>query len=119
MGLGSIEDKFYNYKKAKCNSLFKFISEDYLLKNKFNGCNSKYLFTTDTLDNIQCPKERIMINWERTENLYIKSDSNKNNYNDDIGIINQENKHIFFGCINQSCCLQIYFDMYYFFQNYL
>ena len=111
VGLGSIEDKFYNYKKAKCNSLFKFISEDYLLKNKFNGCNSKYLFTTDTLDNMQCPKERIMINWERTENLYIKSDSNKNNYNDDIGIINQENKHIFFGCINQSCCLQIYFDI--------
>ena len=111
VGLGSIEDKFYNYKKAKCNSLFKFISEDYLLKNKFNGCNSKYLFTTDTLDNMQCPKERIMINWERTENLYIKSDSNKNNYNDDIGIINQKNKHIFFGCINQSCCLQIYFDI--------
>ena len=36
-------------------------------KNKFNGCNSKYLFTTEELNNIECPKERIMINWERTE----------------------------------------------------
>ena len=110
VGLGSIEDKFYSYKKAKCNSLFKFISEDYLLKNKFNGCNSKYLFTTDTLENMQCPKERIMINWERTENLYMHSNENNNN-DDDTGIINTEKKHIFFGCINQSCCLQIYFDI--------
>ena len=110
VGLGSIEDKFYSYKKAKCNSLFKFISEDYLLKNKFNGCNSKYLFTSDTLENMQCPKERIMINWERTENLYMSS-KEKNNNNDDTGIINTGKKHIFFGCINQSCCLQIYFDI--------
>ena len=111
VGLGSIEDKFYNYKKAKCNSLFKFISEDYLLKNKFNGCNSKYLFTTETLENMQCPKERIMINWERTENLYIQPDIINNDNDDDMGIINTEKKHIFFGCINQSCCLQIYFDI--------
>ena len=109
VGLGSIEDKFYNYKKAKCNSLFKFISEDYLLKNKFNGCNSKYLFTTEDLDNIECPKERIMINWERTENLHTNFDNNDNNNN--IISINQEKSELFFGCINQACCLQIYFDI--------
>ena len=112
VGLGSIEEQFYSYKKAKCNSLFKFISEDYLIKNKFNGCTSKYLFTTDTLDNMQCPKERIMINWERTETLY--DDFGKiNNYDNNNEIINYngENKNLFYGCINQSCCLQTYFDI--------
>ena len=110
VGLGSIEDKFYNYKKAKCNSLFKFISEDYLLKNKFNGCNSKYLFTTEELNNIECPKERIMINWERTENLFNNLDNNGNDNNNIISI-NEENNSLYFGCINQACCLQIYFDI--------
>ena len=86
VSLGSIKDKFYNYKKASCNTLFKFISEDYLLKNKFNGCTSKYLFTTDTLENIKCPKERIMINWERTEKTQLNSNKNENN-NSDISII--------------------------------
>ena len=110
VGLGSIQDKFYNYKKANCNSLFKFISEDYLIKNKYNGCTSKYLFTTDTLENMQCPKERIMLNWERTESLYSNSAKGKNNMND-INIINNKKKDLFFGCINQSCCLQTYFGI--------
>ena len=113
VGLGSIQDKFYNYKKANCNSIFKFVSEDYLMRNKFNGCTSKYLFTTDTIDNMQCPKERIMINWERTENYQTEDKSNKKINNNDINnnIVNSEKKHLFFGCINQSCCLQIYFDI--------
>ena len=112
VSLRSIGDKFYSYKKATCNSLFKFISEDYLLKNKFNGCNSKYLFTTEILDNIECPKERIMINWERTESLYNDFDNNNDNENNKDNIPNpQGNNSLFFGCINQSCCLQIYFDI--------
>ena len=100
-GLYTIEDKFYNYQKATCNSLFKYISQDYILKNKINGCSSKYLFNSDTIDNIECPKDRIMINWEETENE--ENNKNINNINS-----NKENK-ISFGCINQSCCLQIYF----------
>ena len=106
VGLGSIEDKFYNYKKAKCNSLFKFISEDYLLKNKFNGCNSKYLFTTEDLDNIECPKERIMINWERTENLHNNFDNNDNDNDNNIISINQEKSELFINVI--YCYLSIY-----------
>ena len=113
--LGSIEDKFYNYKKAKCNSLFKFISEDYLIKNKYNGCNSKYLFTSETLTNMECPKDRIMINWERTEKLYNSLDTNSydndNDKSEDNKFINEDPKHIYFGCINQSCCLQLYYNI--------
>ena len=111
VGLGSIEGQFYSYKKANCNSLFKFISEDYLIKNKFNGCTSKYLFTTDVLDNMQCPKERIMINWERTETLYNDFGKKQNIDNNEIINYNEENKNLFYGCINQSCCLQTYFDI--------
>ena len=79
--------KFDDYKSASCNHIFKFISEDYLLKN--NDCSSKYLSTYNSLNNILCPKERIMINWESTEK---KSDENK----------------ITYGCIDQSCCLKVY-----------
>ena len=110
-GLTSVEDKFYNYKHATCNNLFKFVSEEYLLKNKLNGCSSKYLYTSVTLNDIQCPKERIMINWERTEKDYHEYTSEK--WADIVGEeSNKENKNkIYFGCINQSCCLQIYFDI--------
>ena len=111
-GLSAISDKFYNYKHATCNSLFKFISEDYLLKNKLSGCTSKYIFNSETLDNMQCPKDRIMINWELTEKL-----EENDNLNDRDIIINEvdsnreESDNIHFGCINQSCCLQVYFDI--------
>ena len=106
-GLYAIQDKFYNYKKATCNSLFKYISENYILKNKFKGCSSKYLFNSETIENIECPKDRIMINWEVTELSNENQNANKEN-NNKINNINKENK-ISFGCINQSCCLQIYF----------
>jgi hypothetical protein len=79
--------KFDDYKKASCNDIFKFISEDYLLKN--NDCSSKYLFNHNNLTNMICPKERIMINWELTEK---KSKEDK----------------LIFGCINQSCCLKVH-----------
>ena len=84
--------KFDDYKTANCNSLFKFISEDYLIKNK--DCKEKYLFSQNNLQNMKCPKERIMINWEETENIIIEE---KNLGNFPV-----------FGCINQYCCLKIY-----------
>ena len=105
-GLTAIGDKFYNYKHATCNSIFKFISEEYLLKHKLNRCTSKYLFTTDTLNDIQCPKDRIMINWEKTEKIVNKIEQNL--YFKDI---NYNKNKLYFGCINQSCCLQVYFDI--------
>ena len=81
--------KFSDYKSASCNNIYKFISDDFLMKN--NDCSSKYLFNSDNLKDIICPKERIMINWELTEKK------------------NEENKEqIIFGCINQCCCLKIY-----------
>ena len=86
--------KFDDYKGASCNSLFKFISEDYLVKNR--DCSGKYLFSQNTLNNMQCPKDRIMINWEETEKR-IKSVDNM-----DIDI------NPVYGCINQFCCLKIY-----------
>ena len=90
IGAKALGLKFKDFKEVNCNNLFKFISEDYLLYN--NDCSSKYLFSQNSLDNIICPKERIMINWELTE----KND-NKNN--------------IIYGCINQSCCMRIYFKL--------
>ena len=84
--------KFDDYKSASCNSLFKFISEDYLIKNR--DCSGKYLFSQNTLNNMQCPKDRIMINWEETEKRIKAID------NEDIDPV--------FGCINQFCCLKIY-----------
>ena len=110
-GLSAIGDKFYNYKEATCNSLFKFVSEDYLLKYKNNICSTKYLFTYETLDNFYCPKDRIMINWEATERN-IKNSNNNENINSNNLNSNQEAQFkLSFGCINQSCCLQIYFDI--------
>ena len=106
-GLFAIQDKFYNYKKATCNSLFKYISEDYILKNKIKGCSSKYLFNSETIENIECPKDRIMINWEVTESSNENTNEENNNNINNINL-NKENK-ISFGCINQSCCLQVYF----------
>ena len=85
--------KFDDYKKASCNNLFKFISEDYLVKNK--DCNQKYLFSQNNLEDIQCPKERIMINWEKTEEKI----KNGNILDNDYPV---------YGCINQYCCLKIY-----------
>ena len=110
-GLSAIGDKFYNYKEATCNSLFKFVSEDYLLKYKNNKCSSKYLFTNDTLDNFYCPKDRIMINWEATERNTEKENNNGNINSNNLNSNKQSQFKLSFGCINQSCCLQIYFDI--------
>ena len=84
--------KFDDYKNANCNNLFKFISEDYLVKNK--DCKDKYLFSQNDLKDMQCPKNRIMINWEETENLIEEGNDLEN-----IPV---------YGCINQYCCLKIY-----------
>ena len=111
-GLSAIGDKFYNYKHATCNSLFKFVSEDYLLKNKLSGCTSKYLFNSETLDNMECPKDRIMINWELTEKIDSNYDLNDSNIIvNEIDSNKEESDKIYFGCINQACCLQVYFDI--------
>ena len=110
-GLSAIGDKFYNYKHATCNSLFKFISEDYLLKNKLNGCTSKYLFSSQSLNDFQCPKDRIMINWEISENYENLISNESNLLINEIDSNQEDSNKIYFGCINQSCCLQIYFDI--------
>ena len=110
-GLTSVEDKFYSYKHATCNSLFKFVSEEYLLKNKLSGCSSKYLYTSYTLNDIQCPKERIMINWEKTEKNYHEYNSEEWAELDEKESDKEVTNKVYYGCINQSCCLQIYFDI--------
>ena len=109
-GLSDIRDKFYSYKHATCNSLFKFISEEYLLNNKLNGCSTKYLFSEETLNDFKCPKDRIMINWEKTERYYQNKGNDEMVSMDDEDPENNSNK-VYFGCINQSCCLQIYFEI--------
>ena len=96
-GLRGLNSKFKNYKFSSCNSLFKFISEDSLVY-KNSDCYNKYLFTTESLDSIQCPKERIMVNWELTENI-----------NNTKNVDSEHN--LKFGCIDQSCCLQTYFNI--------
>ena len=84
--------KFGDYRTASCNSLFKFISEDYLIKNK--DCKEKYLFSQNNLKDMQCPKDSIMINWEETERHIMEQK-------------NLEDSPTY-GCIDQSCCLKIY-----------
>ena len=64
-----------------------------MVKNK--DCNQKYLFSQNNLEDIQCPKERIMINWEKTEEKI----KNGNILDNDYPV---------YGCINQYCCLKIY-----------
>jgi hypothetical protein len=110
-GLTDVGDNFYSYKQAKCNSLFKFVSEKYLLKNKVSICSTKYLYSAETLNNFICPKDRIMINWERTERT---DEQNKNINISDYEMSNIEKEggnKLIYGCINQSCCLQIYFEI--------
>ena len=110
-GLTNVADKFYSYKHATCNSLFKFVSEEYLLRNKLTGCSTKYLFTTSTLSDIKCPKERIMINWEKTEKYYHQQETKYESTYLDDAIDDEKKNQVYFGCINQSCCLQIYHDI--------
>ena len=50
-----------------------------------------------------------MINWEVTEKPNENQNSNEENNNNINSIDSYKENQIFFGCINQSCCLQIYF----------
>ena len=81
---------FKGYATAECNVLYKYVDENFLVNEM--QCDSKYLFVSDELRDIQCPKHRIVLDWEDTESFVNDVDGNKVNY----------------GCINQECCLKIY-----------
>lgn len=83
-----ISANFQGYLDAECNSLFSYVDQEYLIKQ--THCKNKYLFTTKSLDNLQCPKYRVVVAWEYDQ---IKSEGN----NEDT-----------YGCINQRCCMIIY-----------
>ena len=81
---------FKGYATAECNVLYKYVDENFLVNEM--QCDSKYLFVSDELKDIQCPKHRIVLDWEDTESFVDDVNGNKVNY----------------GCINQECCLKIY-----------
>ena len=81
---------FKGYATAECNVLYKYVDENFLVNEM--QCDSKYLFVSDELRDIQCPKHRIVLDWEDTESFVNDVNGNKVNY----------------GCINQECCLKIY-----------
>ena len=81
---------FKGYTTAECNVLYKYVDESFLVDEM--QCDSKYLFVSDELKDIQCPKHRIVLDWEDTESFTDAVSGNKVNY----------------GCINQECCLKIY-----------
>ena len=78
--------KFKNKNNTNCVNLFRYLDETFLME-KIN-CKSKYLFTFNDLNNVECPKNRIVLYWEKME----KELDNK----------------FYYGCYNNTCCLNVY-----------
>ncbi len=79
---------FFEYYENDCATLMDSMHKDYLHET-FN-CRDKYTFTTGLITNMQCPRNRILINWEVNEdkNNVDKSDS--------------------YGCLSLGCCYHVY-----------
>lgn len=80
--------RFNEYFQKRCYKIMDYVRDDWLVK--YAGCEKKYLFVSNNIDNLKCPKERIATAWEA--NLGIEADQQKDAY----------------GCLDQSCCYSTY-----------
>lgn len=87
-GTAVYSSRFESYFDKKCNYILDYMNETYLIK--YAKCEKKYLFTSNTIDNMNCPKNRIVNQWE-------------NNVGKDI-----EEQVETFGCLDSDCCYQAY-----------
>lgn len=83
-----INANFKGYYDAQCNLLFSYVDQEYL--DNHLDCKGKYLFTSNSIENFQCPKHRIVVAWE------IDEEKENGNYEET------------YGCINQQCCMLTY-----------
>ena len=73
----------------KCPKFINYFNKDYTINNL--SCK-KYLLIEDSIEKLNCPKERIVTNWE---------------YNMNLTLIDKK-KETKYGCINISCCYELY-----------
>jgi hypothetical protein len=85
---GMYTSRFQQYFDNKCNYVLEYMSESFL-KN-YMKCDQKYIFTSATLDNMSCPKNRIVSAWELNVDKYI------------------EDQIDYSGCLDNQCCLRTY-----------
>ena len=78
--------KFKNKNSTNCVDLFRYLDETFLLEKI--KCKSKYLFTFNDLNNVDCPKNRIVLYWEKMEK--------------------ELNNNFYYGCYDNTCCLNVY-----------
>lgn len=81
-------DNFESLFQNNCYSLMDLVQESHL-KDSI-GCSRKYMFNSNTLDNLICPKERVASNWEVN-----------------LGVPQEEQKTIY-GCLDKACCYTFY-----------
>lgn len=92
VGFWFLSDKI-RYFDHKCNLLLEPFAEKYLVNGI--GCDSKYLFRSDLLETMICPKERIISVFEYpSENSDPMSPNNASGYE--------------YGCLSQTCCYLTY-----------
>jgi hypothetical protein len=80
--------RFQQYFDNKCSSVLEYMNESFL--KDYMKCNQKYIFTSASLDNMSCPKNRIVSAWELNLGKNI------------------EDQVDYFGCLDNNCCLQTY-----------
>lgn len=80
--------QFQEYFSKRCYAILDHVNQDYLIK--YAQCDQKYLFLSNSIDNMRCPKERVVSAWE--VNLGVESDKQKDIY----------------GCLDAGCCVATY-----------
>lgn len=88
IGSAIYASRFSEYFATRCTSILDYMNQDYLINSA--GCERKYVFVQSSLDNFQCPKERIVSAWE--VNLGVETEKQKEAY----------------GCVDAGCCISAY-----------
>jgi hypothetical protein len=87
-GAAAYSTRFQAYFDKKCNYVLDYMQEDYLIK--YAKCEKKYLFSSNKLDGMDCPKNRVVSQWENN-----------------VGK-NLEDQVESYGCLDSQCCYQAY-----------
>jgi hypothetical protein len=69
---------------VECKDLMDYFDQDFTMNNL--GCTRKYMFVQNNLDNIQCPRDRIVSAWEVNASKNIEDQVDA------------------YGCVDASCC---------------
>lgn len=81
-------DRFNTLFQENCYTLMDLVPESYL-KDSIN-CSQKYLFSSNSLSKLICPKERIANDWEINQG------------------IPEDQQQTIYGCLDKACCYNFY-----------